>query len=91
MVLGGVAIFVECNELPWDPLPAFPATLNLNEIYSATLSLATAFESAMGVNVCAELRLQVTDLPPFCTLTGDLLECAPTLPEHAGIYSFSVL
>jgi len=87
----GVAIFMDCKSplLPWDAIDAAPeSTLNLGEIQTYEIPLLTKLETVLGVDVCGELQLQFTDLPSFCTLSGETLTCSPTLEEHSGVHKF---
>ena len=91
MMLAGISISVDCNELPWDSVTGFPLTLKLNETSRVNVPLATRFESHLGVDVCGQLQVQVEDLPSFCShVSNEIIECTPESEEHVGEHSFTI-
>ena len=92
LFLVGIAIFMDCDspQLPWDPLGGLNTSINMGQSHTFGVSLAKNLETALGVDVCGQLQLELTSLPTFCSLDAlqESLTCTPTLDEHVGLHEF---
>jgi len=89
LMLAGVAISVDCNQLPWDPVTEFE--LVLHETVRVKVPLATRFESYLGTDVCGQLQVELEDMPSFCShVENGIIECTPESEEHLGEHTFSI-
>jgi len=54
LTLAAVSVSMDCDSplLPWDATDQIPATMNLHEILSVEIPLATTIEEHVGVDVC---------------------------------------
>lgn len=88
----GVAVFIECNSplLPWDAVTDFPTSIRHNETKAVVIPLATKLETALGAGVCGELKLEFTNLPSFCYLSGEKIICTPNREERVGLHDFII-
>ena len=94
--LSNISVFLECNtpKFPWDPFPDESVYLEpLKDTFERSFSLATAFEAAMGVDVCHELGFEVVGLPNFCAFEQltQTFTCTPTSSElHGGLHEVKI-
>ena len=53
LALAGVSAFMDCSSpaVPWDEI-TLPPSMSLGETYTTELSIATTFESFLGVGIC---------------------------------------
>ena len=84
IVMPKLAVFPECDtpNFLWDAFNGFEIQQVPGETVTQVIPLASTLEGALGVNVCGTLEVQFVNLPPFCTISGDLLSCTPDLELH---------
>jgi len=84
MVMPKLAVFPDCDapNFLWDFFSEIQIKQALGETVEQVIPLASALEGALGVGVCGALEVQFINLPPFCTISADLLSCTPDLELH---------
>jgi len=95
MTFAGVSVFIQCNvpTLPYDAFNFTEMVVKTNTTASfEPLSIASNLETYLGVDICGELFMEVSELPPFCTYDNAtfIIECSPTLPDHEILWTFNV-
>lgn len=71
LALAGVAVFLDCahDDLPYDPLPDIPTTMNLaaNDQFELEIGVISELEEKFGAGFCGETEVKMEGKDPnFC-------------------------